>query len=63
MKQNLQKIKFDISIFILGQDYSKKMELFSNKNENIYMGCYGIGVSRLVMALLEQQRDEFWFWG
>lgn len=50
-------------IFNLGQDYSKKMDLVSNTNEHIYMGCYGIGISRLVMALLEQQRDDFGFWG
>ena len=27
------------------------------------MGCFGIGISRLLMALLEQQRDNLGFWG
>lgn len=50
-------------IFNLGQEYSTKMGLVNNLNENLYMGCFGIGVSRLMMALLEQQRDKFGFWG
>ena len=27
------------------------------------MGCFGIGISRLLMALLEQQRDNLGFFG
>lgn len=50
-------------IFNLGQEYSQKMNLITNNKTHIYMGCYGIGISRLVMALLEQQRDDFGFWG
>lgn len=50
-------------IFNLGQEYSSKMGLLNNIKEHIYMGCYGIGVSRLVMALLEQQRDDLGFFG
>lgn len=50
-------------IFNLGQEYSSKMGLMNNLNEFIHMGCFGIGVSRLIMALLEQQRDQFGFWG
>lgn len=50
-------------IFNLGQEYSTKMGLLNNIKEHVYMGCYGIGVSRLVMALLEQQRDSLGFFG
>tara|TARA_B100000963_G_scaffold210529_1_gene183405 strand:+ start:926 stop:2716 length:1791 start_codon:yes stop_codon:yes gene_type:complete len=48
-------------IFQLGQKYSKKLNAkFSNKNgelEPISMGCYGIGVSRLAQAAIEQNYD------
>lgn len=50
-------------IFNLGQEYSKKMEVFNNIKEHVHMGCFGIGISRLVMALLEQQRDKLGFYG
>jgi prolyl-tRNA synthetase len=50
-------------IFNLGQEYSKKMNLLNNTKEHVYMGCYGIGISRMVMALLEKQRDQFGFFG
>lgn len=50
-------------IFNLGQEYSKKMEVFNNIKEHVHMGCFGIGISRLVMALLEQQRDTLGFYG
>lgn len=50
-------------IFNLGQEYSRKMELVNSSKEHVYMACYGIGISRLVMALLEQQRDKAGFWG
>tara|TARA_Y100000589_G_scaffold277694_1_gene272823 strand:- start:318 stop:1646 length:1329 start_codon:yes stop_codon:yes gene_type:complete len=49
-------------IFQLGQKYSQKLDAkFSNKKgllENIWMGCYGIGVSRLAQAAIEQNHDE-----
>ena len=49
-------------IFQLEQKYSKKLDAkFSNKNgllENMWMGCYGIGVSRLAQAAIEQNHDE-----
>ena len=49
-------------IFQLGQKYSKKLDAkFSNQKgnlENIWMGCYGIGVSRLAQAAIEQNHDE-----
>lgn len=50
-------------IFQLGQEYSQKMELHDNLKSFAHMGCYGIGVSRLLTALCEQHRDEFGFWG
>ena len=49
-------------IFQLGQKYSRAMGATfkdgSNKDIPYYMGCYGIGVSRLVGALLEVNCDE-----
>ena len=50
-------------IFNLGQEYSSKLSLRNGSNEFIFMGCFGIGISRLLMALLEQQRDNLGFWG
>lgn len=50
-------------IFNLGQEYSSKLGLKNGSNQNIYMGCFGIGISRLLMALLEQQRDSLGFYG
>ena len=49
-------------IFQLGQKYSEKLRArFSDKKgnlENIWMGCYGIGVTRLAQAAIEQNHDE-----
>lgn len=49
-------------IFYLGTKYSKKMKanyLDNNgKAKNMEMGCYGIGVSRTVQAVIEQCNDE-----
>ena len=50
-------------IFQLGQVYSEKMDLRDNLKQFVHMGCYGIGVSRLMMALCEQRRDAKGFWG
>lgn len=50
-------------IFNLGQEYSAKLNLKNGNNQFIYMGCFGIGISRLLMALLEQQRDNLGFYG
>lgn len=45
-------------IFSLGTFYSEKMNLkFADKDEkikNVYMGCYGIGVTRLLATIYEQ---------
>ncbi|MGD1920928.1 MAG: proline--tRNA ligase [Pleurocapsa sp.] len=49
-------------IFQLGTKYSKAMEAsFTNeqgKTEPLWMGCYGIGVSRLAQAAVEQSYDK-----
>ncbi len=49
-------------IFQLGQKYSEKLNAkFSNSDgglENLWMGCYGIGVTRLAQAAIEQNHDN-----
>ena len=49
-------------IFQLGQKYASAMEAkFLDKNgkaQPFYMGCYGIGVSRLVAVMIEASHDE-----
>jgi len=49
-------------VFLLGTKYSKEMKaLFLNeKGEERFceMGCYGIGVSRIIAAAIEQNYDE-----
>ena len=49
-------------IFQLGQKYSEKLNAkFSDKNgqlQNLWMGCYGIGVTRIAQAAIEQNHDE-----
>lgn len=49
-------------IFVLGTHYSDKMNAtFLDEDGNsqaVVMGCYGIGVSRLIAAIIEQHHDE-----
>ena len=48
-------------IFKLGRKYSESMKLtIQSKNGNIHpeMGCYGIGISRIVAAAIEQSHDD-----
>ena len=49
-------------IFQLGQKYSKAMNATfldeNGKTVPFYMGCYGIGVSRLIAAMIESSHDE-----
>jgi prolyl-tRNA synthetase len=49
-------------IFVLGTHYSDKMNATfldeDGKSHSIVMGCYGIGVSRLIAAVIEQHHDE-----
>ena len=50
-------------LFVLGDKYSKAFGLKSNAGGFMQMGCQGIGISRLLMALLESRRDGRGFWG
>ena len=49
-------------IFQLGQKYSEKMSVSikdsSGEGINVFMGCYGVGVSRIVAAAIEQNHDD-----
>ncbi len=49
-------------IFQLGQKYAKAMEATfldqNGKAQPFYMGCYGVGVSRLVAVMIEASHDE-----
>ncbi|MFH1678726.1 MAG: proline--tRNA ligase [Candidatus Omnitrophota bacterium] len=70
-KKNLKKLNtIEVGhIFQLGTKYSKILEAnFLNpqgSQDLIVMGCYGIGVSRLIPAILEQSHDDngiIWPW-
>ncbi len=49
-------------IFQLGQKYSEKLNAkFSDQDgqlKNLWMGCYGIGVTRIAQAAIEQNHDQ-----
>jgi len=49
-------------IFLLGTHYTAKMSALylaeNGEHRTIVMGCYGIGVSRLIAAAVEQYNDE-----
>ncbi len=49
-------------VFFLGNKYSKSMKATyldeTGKTQEMVMGCYGIGVSRVVAASIEQNNDE-----
>ena len=49
-------------IFYLGDKYSKAMNVFylnkQGKKQSVKMGCYGIGITRTVQAVIEQSHDE-----
>lgn len=48
--------------FKLGTKYSEALELYYTDKDNslkpVIMGCYGIGVARILAALVEQNNDE-----
>ncbi len=50
-------------IFQLGEKYAQAMNCAvlneSGKNKTLTMGCYGIGVSRIVAATIEQNHDKY----
>lgn len=49
-------------VFKLGTKYSKSMKAFfldeNGKEQLMVMGCYGIGVSRVIAACIEQNNDK-----
>ena len=49
-------------VFKLGAKYSQAMGASflddHQKQQHMQMGCYGIGISRIMMAIVEQQNDE-----
>ena len=49
-------------VFQLGNKYSKSMEATvldeNGKSTHLHMGCYGIGITRIVAAAIEQNHDE-----
>jgi prolyl-tRNA synthetase len=49
-------------VFQLGQNYSEAMKATvlndAGKPQTMFMGCYGIGVTRIVAAAIEQNCDE-----
>jgi prolyl-tRNA synthetase len=63
-KKNMEKINaLEVGhIFKLGTKYSDVFKLKyldeAGKEQPVIMGCYGIGVSRLIPAILEQNNDE-----
>lgn len=66
-QKNIKKIKINNSIeighiFNIGKKYSKIINFQINtqyqKKNFIYMGCYGIGVTRLIAAIIEQNHDN-----
>lgn len=51
------------NIFKLGTKYSDKLNLKYSNSDNsmnsVYMGCYGIGVGRILASYVEQNNDEY----
>lgn len=49
--------------FKLGTKYSEAMDLYfadeDNKLKPVVMGCYGIGIARILAAVVEQSHDEY----
>ncbi|CAL4042828.1 proline--tRNA ligase [Buchnera aphidicola] len=64
-KDNTVDVKRSIEIghiFQLEQQYSKKINAYvlePNGHKNfLYMGCYGIGITRIISAIIEQNHDH-----
>ncbi len=53
-------------IFMLGTKYSEKLDVYFTDQEQakhpVIMGCYGLGVSRIMMAVVEQLHKETFAW-
>ena len=49
-------------VFLLGDKYSKAMEAMylaeDGKHRPLQMGCYGIGITRILAAVVEQNHDD-----
>ncbi|EIO0107101.1 TPA: proline--tRNA ligase [Staphylococcus pseudintermedius] len=49
-------------VFVLGEKYSEAMKARvlnqQGREQNLTMGCYGIGVSRTLSAIIEQHHDD-----
>ncbi|MCE5833572.1 proline--tRNA ligase [Staphylococcus pseudintermedius] len=49
-------------VFVLGEKYSETMKATvlnqQGREQNLTMGCYGIGVSRTLSAIIEQHHDD-----
>jgi len=49
-------------VFQLGQNYAEAMRATvvneTGKQQTMYMGCYGIGITRIVAAAIEQNFDD-----
>ncbi|ARJ51707.1 proline--tRNA ligase [Staphylococcus lutrae] len=49
-------------VFVLGEKYSESMHATvlnqQGREQNLLMGCYGIGVSRTLSAIIEQHHDD-----
>ncbi|HGH0719642.1 TPA: proline--tRNA ligase [Staphylococcus pseudintermedius] len=49
-------------VFVLGEKYSEAMKATvlnqQGREQNLTMGCYGIGVSRTLSAIIEQYHDD-----
>ncbi|MCV2508680.1 MAG: His/Gly/Thr/Pro-type tRNA ligase C-terminal domain-containing protein, partial [Candidatus Lightella neohaematopini] len=49
-------------IFQLGTKYSHSMKAYIKKDSDkieLIMGCYGIGITRLIAAIIEQNNDQY----
>jgi prolyl-tRNA synthetase len=49
--------------FVLGDTYSQALGFFDHRKKAVLMGCQGVGLSRTLMAILAERRDERGFWG
>ncbi len=53
-------------IFMLGTKYSEKLDVYftdqEQKKHPVIMGCYGLGVSRIMMAIVEQGHRNTFSW-
>lgn len=60
--QNMSQIIEVGHIFKLGSKYSDAIKATvqdaNGRSQNLIMGCYGIGVTRIIAAIIEQNHDE-----